>query len=56
MVDLQRTIANLARNNIKSFVLDSRNDILTFLDSQIPDGVVVGVGDSVTMEVCGVYK
>ena len=56
MVDLQRTIANLARNNIKSFVLDSRNDILTFLDSQIPDGVVVGVGDSVTLEVCGVYK
>jgi hypothetical protein len=56
MVDLQRTIANLARNNIKSFVLDSRNDILTFLDSQIPDGVVVGVGDSVTLDVCGVYK
>jgi Uncharacterised ACR, YkgG family COG1556. len=56
MVDLQRTITNLARNNIKSFVLDSRNDILTFLDSQIPDGVVVGVGDSVTLEVCGVYN
>jgi hypothetical protein len=55
MGDLQKTIISLKRNNIKGTVLPSRNDLLTFLDRQISDGAVVGVGDSMTLESCGVY-
>lgn len=55
MGDLQKTILNLGRNNIYGIFLNSRADLLSFLDSQIPDGAVVGIGDSVTLETCGVY-
>ena len=56
MADLQLTISNLAKNNIQSFVLENRNDLLPFFETQFADGAVVGVGDSVTLEVCGVYE
>jgi len=55
MGDLQKTIQNLGRNNIDGVCLNSGADLLDFLDSQIPDDAVVGVGDSLTLESCGVY-
>lgn len=56
MGDLQKTIQNLGRNNIDGVSLNSSADLLGFLDCQIPDGAVVGVGDSITLESCGVYQ
>lgn len=56
MGDLQKTIQNLGRNSIDGVCLNSGADLLGFLDSHIPDGAVVGVGDSLTLESCGVYN
>jgi len=56
MGDLQKTILNLGRNNIDGIFLSSRDDLFIFLDNQIANGSVVGVGDSMTLETCGVYE
>ena len=56
MTQLETTIKNLKKNRIDSIVLESSEELLEFLDSQIADGSIVGVGDSMTLESTGVYE
>ena len=45
MTQLETTIKNLKKNRIDSIVLESSEELLEFLDSQIADGSIVGVGN-----------
>ena len=56
MTQLEVTIKNLKKNRIEAIVMESADELLKFMDSQIADSAVVGVGDSLTLESCGVYK
>jgi len=55
MIPLEETIKSLKKNRIESVVLESKNEVLEYLDSIIENASVVGVGDSVTLETIGVY-
>lgn len=55
MISLEETIKSLKKNRIESVVLESKNEVLKYLDSIIDNASVVGVGDSVTLETIGVY-
>ncbi len=53
---LEKTIKFLTKNGIEAIVLDSSKDVLAYLDSNIKDSSVVGVGDSMTLESLGIYE
>jgi len=53
---LDITIKNLKKNRIESIVMQSSEELIKFMDSQIADSSVVGVGDSVTLETTGIYE
>lgn len=52
---LDITIKNLKKNRIESIVMQSSKELIKFIDSQIADSSVVGVGDSMTLETTGIY-
>jgi len=55
MTLLEETILALKRNHIASAVFQSGEEALAYLDLEIEDTAVVGVGDSMTLETLGVY-
>ena len=53
---LEKTIKSLAKNRIEAIVLDSAEELIVYLNSNIKDSSIVGVGDSMTLESLGVYE
>lgn len=51
---INKTVKNLNANNMQTFVVDKKEDILPLLNKLIPDGASVGVGGSVTLDEAGV--
>ena len=51
---IQDLIERLAGNNIPAFYVENRNEALAKVMSMIPQGSVVGLGDSVTLKQIGV--
>lgn len=55
MTLLEETVRALKRNRISSVVLGSEEDVMIYLDLEIEDHAVVGVGDSMTLDALGIY-
>ena len=51
---ITKVAENLNKNNMESFVVDKKEDILPLLKTLLPDGSSVGVGGSVTLDEIGV--
>lgn len=47
---INKTAENLRKNNIETFVVDQKSDILPLIKTLIPKGASVGVGGSVTLD------
>ncbi len=54
MDKVERTIANLEKNNIKGYFAKSKEDVTNILESLIKAGEKVTVGGSQTLFLCGV--
>lgn len=54
MESVKRTIANLEKNNMKGYFLNTKEELLDLLNQLISDNTTVGVGDSVTLAELGV--
>lgn len=52
---IETAMKNLRMNRIPSILLESSSALPAYLDAQIPDGTIVGVGDSMTLEALAVY-
>jgi len=52
---IEKTVRNLERDRITADVANSGEEVIRTLDDLIPDGAVVGAGDSLTLEQLGVY-
>lgn len=52
---LEGVVKSLKRNRISSVIFQSGEELLDYLDTLIEDDATVGVGDSITLEVLGVY-
>jgi len=50
------TIDSLKRNNMAGYFVSDEKELLTFLQTLLPKGVVIGSGDSVTLEQTGVFE
>lgn len=55
MKQIETAMKNLKMNRIPSILLESSSALQAYLDAQIPDGTIVGVGDSMTLEELAVY-
>ncbi len=53
--EIQKTLAHFKQNNMRGFFASSSQEVLPLLDTLIPDGTVVGSGDSVTLEALEVF-
>ena len=52
---IETVMKNLKMNRIPSILLESPSALPAYLDAKIPDGTIVGVGDSMTLEALAVY-
>jgi len=52
---IETVMKNLRMNRIPSILLESPSALPAYLDAKIPDGTIVGVGDSMTLEALAVY-
>ena len=52
---IETVMKNLKMNGIPSILLESPSALPAYLDAKIPDGTIVGVGDSMTLEELAVY-
>ena len=52
---METVMKNLKMNRISSILLESPSALPAYLDAKIPDGAIVGVGDSMTLEELAVY-
>ncbi len=53
---IKKSIANLQRNHMAGFYVESSKELLSLLSTLLIDGEKVGCGDSVTLEETGVIK
>lgn len=53
---LNQTIANLKKNKISALVFQSGEELIPFLEEEIKDLSSIGVGDSVTLDILGIYS
>lgn len=53
-MDLNKTVENLQKNRMKTFVVESKDDVPELLKQLITDGSTVTHGGSVTLEECGI--
>ncbi len=53
-VNLEKTIKNLEKNNIETFFVKSRWDVIPLIEKMVAEGSVVSVGGSVTLDETGV--
>ncbi len=51
---IEKVIANLAKNNMCGYYVDSKNDVVPLIDTLIAEGSTVAVGGSVSLFECGV--
>lgn len=52
---IEKTIANLQRNNMAGYFVNNKDELIKLLESLIQEGDTVGCGDSVTLEETGVF-
>jgi len=53
---VEKTIKNLARNNMTGLFVSDKAELLALIKSLVPNGAMVGSGDSVTLEQMGVFE
>ena len=53
---IQRAMSALIRNNMTAYFVENRRELPPLLDTLIPQGALVGVGDSVTLQETGVLE
>ena len=53
---IKKTVENLRRNNMVSYVVEKGSDVLPLLKTLLPEGVTVGVGGSETLTKLGVIS
>lgn len=53
---LKKTIDNLNKNNMQSFLVERKEDIISLLKTLIPKGATIGVGGSETLNQVGVLE
>lgn len=56
MADLEKTIKNLEKNNIKTYFLESKEDVVPLVEKLVVQGASVAVGGSVTLSETGVLE
>lgn len=52
---IEKTIENLKKHNMSGYYVDKKENLWSLLESLIAPGTIVGSGDSVTLEDCGVF-
>jgi hypothetical protein len=55
-MDINKVIKKFKKNNITVTFLNDGNELIEFLKKNIPNNSVIGVGDSMTLEITGVYS
>ena len=55
-VSIETTIKNLEKNNMETFFVKSRWDVVPLIEKMVAEGSVVSVGGSVTLDEVGVLK
>ena len=54
--DINKTIKNLEKNNIKTYFLESKKDVVSLIEKMVNAGSSVAVGGSVTLTETGVLE
>ena len=54
--DIKKTIKNLEKNNIKTYFLESKKDVVPLIEKMVANGSSVAVGGSVTLSETGVLE
>lgn len=54
--DIKKTIKNLEKNNIKTYFLESKKDVVPLIERMVAEGSTVAVGGSVTLSETGVLE
>lgn len=52
---IEKTIISLKKNNMQGYYVTGKNELIDLLKDLIPEGSTVGCGDSVTLELLGVF-
>jgi len=53
--EVQSVISSLKKNNMAGYFVNGKNELINLLNQLIPQGAMVGCGDSVTLEQMGVF-
>lgn len=53
---IKKTIKNLEKNNIKTYLVESKNDVVGLIEKMVTEGSSVAVGGSVTLTQTGVLE
>lgn len=53
---IEKTIKNLEKNNIKTYFVESKKDVVPLIEKMLDEGATVAVGGSVTLSETGVLE
>ena len=54
MIDLQKVVSELNKNNMEAYVVNNRTEVVPFLKTIVPLNASIGSGGSITLSECGV--
>lgn len=53
---IEKTMANLEKNNMKPFYVEKKEDVVPLVKSLLTEGETVANGGSMTLEACGIFS